>query len=655
MKFDGFSTILSGESRAEKIDNFSLSFKITPFSYESCLSGVIYALDKDRKAGIEISVGKGGRIVALIGTGDEIISIETLTEKLLYQQENFISLGFWGEAGWVDLVVNGKLSMRKQFRRHASFLPKDGEYLVGKRKADDCRAGYFHGEIEDIRFEKEYIHYDSRIKEQAGTQRAPVKVEYYEGVSVKDDKYHVAFHFAPPAKWMNEPHGAFYRDGLYHIFYQANPHGPIWDNICWGHLISKDMVDWKYEGIALNPDTDKENDIDPDGCWSGSTCIDKSGIPVIFYTAGNNKYLPNQSVAIAKPKDLKDIKLTEWEKQGVIIRQPEDIGFLGEFRDPFAFIRNGKYFVLVGTGDRFNGGGNACVYSGDAIENLKFMGLLADYDYNLAPEGGHVWELPVLLPLINESGEKECDILLHCACQSETGSFDTYYFLGDFCEETGKFIMRHKIPKLLDLGKCIFTGPSGMVTEDGRSIVFSIAQGKRNPKDEFEAGWAHNGGMPVELSFKDGDVMIKPVRELDAYFDEVIYEGTGKAELSEVALLENRVSLTFEKDEFSFEINYGKDAFVVSYSKDTRRFEVTRKSDGTPFSMFRGEADEVLIENEPLMIDALFDHSLIEIYLNNRKSLSIRNYEYDHGYRIQIPSGEGQVTARIRRFAGFGE
>lgn len=63
------------------------------------------------------------------------------------------------------------------------------------------------------------------------------------------------FHFAPEKNWMNDPNGTLYRDGIYHLFYQYNPRGAEWGNICWAHAVSADLVNWERKGVALSPET----------------------------------------------------------------------------------------------------------------------------------------------------------------------------------------------------------------------------------------------------------------------------------------------------------------------------------------------------------------------------------------------------------------
>lgn len=51
-------------------------------------------------------------------------------------------------------------------------------------------------------------------------------------------------HFAPEIGWMNDPNGLIYYEGKYHIFYQYNPVGYRWNNLCWGHCVSDDLIHW---------------------------------------------------------------------------------------------------------------------------------------------------------------------------------------------------------------------------------------------------------------------------------------------------------------------------------------------------------------------------------------------------------------------------
>ncbi len=70
----------------------------------------------------------------------------------------------------------------------------------------------------------------------------------------KETKYRPLFHHTPLYGWMNDPNGMFYKDGLWHLYYQWNPYGSKWQNMTWGHSTSTDLVNWDHQPAALRPD-----------------------------------------------------------------------------------------------------------------------------------------------------------------------------------------------------------------------------------------------------------------------------------------------------------------------------------------------------------------------------------------------------------------
>lgn len=95
------------------------------------------------------------------------------------------------------------------------------------------------------------------------------------------------FHFSPQNGFMNDINAPLYYRGVYHLFFQHNPHGLAWDTMHWGHATSPDLVHWTQQPIALEPGVHNAM------LWSGAGWVDtnnvtglKSGAddPILLFT-----------------------------------------------------------------------------------------------------------------------------------------------------------------------------------------------------------------------------------------------------------------------------------------------------------------------------------------------------------------------------------
>ncbi|KAL6844136.1 hypothetical protein ACP4OV_025809 [Aristida adscensionis] len=145
------------------------------------------------------------------------------------------------------------------------------------------------------------------------------------------DHRRTAYHFQPAKNWQNDPNGPVYYKGMYHFFYQYNPHGALWDvgNLSWGHSVSGDLVNWAALDAALDPTAP----FDANGCASGSVTILPDGVPVIMYSGVDTGRRQVQNVAL--PKNPGDPLLREWTKPSYNPVVPLPAGVSPDnFRDP---------------------------------------------------------------------------------------------------------------------------------------------------------------------------------------------------------------------------------------------------------------------------------------------------------------------------------
>lgn len=141
------------------------------------------------------------------------------------------------------------------------------------------------------------------------------------------------FHFSSQRGWINDPNGLVYQNGEYHLYYQHNPYEREWENMHWGHAVSKDLVHWKELPDALYPDS-------LGTMFSGSAVIDKNNDAgwgkntlVAIYTAAGKKMTQNLAYSHDNGRTFK-----KYERNPI----------LGPDRDPKVFwYEPKKTWVLV--------------------------------------------------------------------------------------------------------------------------------------------------------------------------------------------------------------------------------------------------------------------------------------------------------------------
>ena len=267
-----------------------------------------------------------------------------------------------------------------------------------------------------------------------------------------------AYHVTGGSGWINDPNGFSYYQGEYHVFHQYHPYSNAWGPMHWGHLVSRDLISWERRPAVMAPDME----YDGAGCFSGSAVTLPDGRQLLMYTGVAKT--PDGGVRQTQCLAVGDG--TDYEKYGenpvISGKNLPEGGSLADFRDPKIWQEDGRY-CAVATNALADGNSTILLYESEDAFHWKYAGEIDRSDRRL----GGMWECPDFFPL--------------------DGSIDFY-------------------------------APQTLEAPDGRRIMIAWMQSWSNSKFPPK-GFGYFGQMtvPRELSFVDGKLIQKPVRELEAY------------------------------------------------------------------------------------------------------------------------------------------
>lgn len=666
--FDGYSTYIahtldknSMGSEADSFSTLTIEVWVAPRSYdwgnEGKLTAIVNRHHMERQQGYLLGMSRHGSWSFQVGldTGQWKEVWAPAGYELSKNTWSCIHAVFDGDQGELKLYLNGsEIACTKVPVGSRLIQAEDTELLIGKNNHSSVLADVFHLQMFSGILDELKIYNQALTTEQIASSYQYILDRMPEGTHPQlsydeikldrtlllQDRHRPQYHASPPAHWMNEPHAPIYFDGQYHLFYQHNPLGPFFYHIHWGHWVSNDLVHWRDLPIALAPENDH---LSPDGIWSGSATYDANGLPVLFFTAANDSVSPNQSVALAQSTYLQDhdSDLVQWTKYPEpLIMQPDGIGAFGDFRDPFVWKEDDRWLALVGSGIE-DVGGVALAFSSENMLDWTYKGIFYQPDLQKYPYLGPIWELPVFLPLgIDQKGQHKHILLVSPV--GEGADVEVFYWIGQWDEHQLSFIPDQEEPQLIDVGDFHFTGPSGMVDpKTNRKIIFTIAQGDRTSELEYQAGWAHNAGLPLSIYLReDGRLGIEPIQELQSLRGKkhVSFKKKSLREANDLLTsvrgdrLEIQVELqSSTAQKIGIKVRCTPDRAeetLLYYDQNDAQLLVDRtKSTLNPQEVCKGiQGGTLAIHDDALKLHIYLDGSMIEAYANGLKSLTTRVY-----------------------------
>lgn len=662
LSFDGYSTYISTPiNDALTTKELTIDVFVCPRAFEwddpNAKKGgyykpqtIVSTLNTDWKNGFQLGMYKYGDYVFQLGLGDRIVDLWNENFRLEKYEWNHLTCTWDGETGKMEMYNNGVLIASRD-DAFGTLTHTNEQLYVGRSYQPDYQDNFeihmFNGVMDELRIYNKTLSSDDIMKYHASyyigddIRKATFEDVWLDETIFDEDKLHPAFHATPPQHWMNEPHALFYYNGYYHMFYQFNLTGPYWRQICWGHWVSTDMVNWKNVKEAIVMD-----DTGPvrDGAWSGCATYKKDGTPVVFITAGDdgrvyNSY-SNQNIVSAVPKDLSDPYLTEWVVDDSLCAELTDsMGKESEFRDPNIYCEDGVYYMIVGSATH-DSKGTAQVFktTDDSFENWEYKGYLFEapkYETYM----GTCWELTNLTKVYNED-KTVSKYLFAFSPAGLNMDNDVFYYLGDFDKNTCRFIPETEKPLRMDYGNNVFTGPT--ISTDpvtGRVLITSILQDQRYAEDHYKAGWAHQAGIPRELSLdNNGNLMISPLKELDNLKGDILIDESNitvadlNKKLEKITETQVYVKLSIDNvDSNMFNLylkeNGGiKTNFIYNFNSKVAAIDTT----GTGFeNRVKGVFGDRLpyAEEDKLELEIFIDKGIVEIYINGYNTITAMVYD----------------------------
>ena len=271
------------------------------------------------------------------------------------------------------------------------------------------------------------------------------------------ESFRPVYHHTPAYGWMNDPNGMFYKDGVYHLYFQYNPYGSVWGNMHWGHSTSTDLMHWKFEGCAIVPDA-------WGAIFSGSCVVDHENTAgfgkeavVAFYTSAKSTPwgdIQMQSMAYSLDNGK---TFTKYEGNPILTSSEKD------FRDPKVFwYAPGKHWVMI-----LAVGQHMEIYSS---VNLKEWKKESEFGAMQGAHGG-VWECPDLVEIpVEGTREKKWVLICNLNPGGPFGGSAAQYFVGSF---DGKMFVNESPTqtKWMDWGKDNYATVTWNNAPDGRCIA----------------------------------------------------------------------------------------------------------------------------------------------------------------------------------------
>ncbi len=401
------------------------------------------------------------------------------------------------------------------------------------------------------------------------------------------EKFRPEFHHTPVYGWMNDPNGMFYKDGVWHLYFQYNPYGSQWENMSWGHSTSTDLIHWKFEGEAIVPDA-------LGTIFSGSSVVDVNntagfgpGAIIAYYTSAGKAQ--KQSMAVSTDNGM---TFKKYEDNPVLVSN------ISDFRDPNMFwYDEGKKWILIVSEKQ-----HMKIFSSSNLRDWTFE---SDFGEGYGCHDG-VWECPDLIKTKSGKWILVCNInpggpFGGSATQYFTGSFDGHKFICD---------TEPAVTKWMDWGKDHYATVTFSNAPDGRHVALPWMSNWQYANQVPTKQYRSADGIPRDLDYfeyKDtGYVSVKPSPEVLEAFSRKAQKTLTPA---------CRVDVQMHGKTVIVLSNHKGERVVMTYNASNETFTMDRtKSGDTSFSNDFASVTKAPTRGKIKTLQLFIDKSSIEAF-----------------------------------------
>ncbi|MCQ2795210.1 MAG: glycoside hydrolase family 32 protein [Bacilli bacterium] len=394
-------------------------------------------------------------------------------------------------------------------------------------------------------------------------------------------KFLPGFHLYPNSGRLNDPNGLCYFNNEFHIFYQNNPHSTLKRECYWGHYSTKDFIHYKFQGLAISPNSKR----DQDGAYSGSAIICKNKL-YLFYTGsvkhkGNYDYVLTGRESNTMRVESKDgIHFTN--KKVIFTNKDYPSNLSLHVRDPYVFKEGQNFYMVLGARSKDNHG-SYLLYSSKDLEHFK---LVKNYK---SKDLGYMFECPSIFIL----SQNKIYSFSPQGIKTESNRFKNIFSSGYAINKISKSNYIE-----WDLGYD-FYAPQVFVDPKGRRILIGWAglEGASYSYLEEKEGWKHCLTLPRELKLKNNKIYQQPIKEITNLYQKF------------------KNANSYKGKRFLAKFNITKDTQVILGNSLVIKFNKNRMA--THFKCNGANRPDRKYNIKINKVDIIFDTSICEIYLNN--------------------------------------